>query len=105
MAAKRQKNQLELAFGVAAKGEARSATTEGTEAIAASPRPESPAARGPSMEAIVGRDNLRKALAQVRRNKGTPGIDGMTVDDLPLYLKDHWSSIRDQLLDGTYRPQ
>ena len=57
------------------------------------------------MEAIVARDNLRKALAQVRRNKGAPGVDGMTVDDLPLYLKDHWSSIRGQLLDGTYRPQ
>jgi RNA-directed DNA polymerase len=35
------------------------------------------------MEAIVGRDNLRKALAQVRRHKGAPGVDGMTVDDLP----------------------
>ena len=43
--------------------------------------------------------------SQVRRNKGAPGIDGMTVDDLPLYLKDHWLSIRNQLLDGTYRPQ
>jgi hypothetical protein len=57
------------------------------------------------MEAIVERDNLRKALAQVRRNKGAPGIDGMTVEDLPLYLKDHWPSIRSQLLDGTYRPE
>ena len=65
MTAKRQKNRLELAFGVAAKGEARSAATEGTEAIAASPRPESPAARGPSMEAIVGRDNPRKAPVRV----------------------------------------
>jgi hypothetical protein len=44
VSAKRQKNQLELAFGVAAKGEAQSATTEGTEAIAATARPESPAA-------------------------------------------------------------
>jgi RNA-directed DNA polymerase len=105
VAAKRQKNQLELAFGMAARGEARSATPAGIEAVAASPRPESPAARGPSIEAIVARDNLRKALAQVRRNKGAPGVDGMTVDDLPLYLKDHWSSIRSQLLDGTYRPQ
>jgi RNA-directed DNA polymerase len=105
VSAKRQKNQLELAFGVVSKGEARSATTAGTEAATASPWPESPAATGPSMEAIVERDNLRKALAQVRRNKGAPGVDGMTVDDLPLYLKDHWPSIRSQLLDGTYRPQ
>ncbi len=57
------------------------------------------------MEAIVERDNLRKALAQVRRNKGAPGIDGMSVDDLALHLKDHWPKIRSQLLDGTYRPQ
>ncbi len=103
--AKRQKNQLELAFGAGVTGEARSAVPEGTEADAAAPRPESPAVSEPFMEAIVERDNLRKALAQVRRNKGAPGIDGMTVDDLPLYLKDHWPSIRNQLLDGTYKPQ
>jgi RNA-directed DNA polymerase len=103
--AKRQKIQLELAFGAAAKGEARSAATAGTEAVAATPWPESPAALGPSMEAMVERNNLRRALAQVRRNKGAPGVDGMTVDDLPLYLKDHWPSIRNQLLDGSYEPQ
>ena len=56
------------------------------------------------MEAIVERDNLRKALAQVRRNKGAPGIDGMTVDDLAAHLKDHWLTIRAQLLAGAYRP-
>ncbi len=65
---------------------ARSAAREGTEADAATPRLESPAVLGPLMEAIVERDNLRKVLAQVRRNKGAPGVDGMTVDDLPLYL-------------------
>jgi RNA-directed DNA polymerase len=103
--AKRQKIQLELAFGAAAKGEARSTAIAGTEAVAAIPWPESPATLGPSMEAMVERDNLRKALAQVRRNKGVPGVDGMTVGDLPLYLKDHWPSIRNQLLDASYRPQ
>ena len=56
------------------------------------------------MEAIVERDNLRKALAQVRRNKGAPGIDGMTVEDLASYLKDHWPAIRAQLLEGSYKP-
>ncbi len=103
--AKRQNNQLELAFGSGVTGEARSALAEGTEADPASPRPQSPAASEPCMATIVERDNLRKALAQVRRNKGAPGVDGMTVDDLPLYLKEHWPSIRNQLLDGTYRPQ
>jgi RNA-directed DNA polymerase len=57
------------------------------------------------MEAVVERDNLRKALAQVRRNKGAPGINGMTADELAPHLRDHWPAIRTQLLDGTYRPQ
>jgi RNA-directed DNA polymerase len=57
------------------------------------------------MEAIVERNNLRKALAQVRANKGAPGIDGMSVEDLAPYLKEHWPTIRAQLLDGSYKPQ
>jgi RNA-directed DNA polymerase len=57
------------------------------------------------MEAVVERENLKKALAQVKRNKGAPGIDGMTVEDLGPYLKDNWLTIRAQLLEGTYRPQ
>jgi RNA-directed DNA polymerase len=44
-------------------------------------------------------------LAQVKRNKGAAGFDGMNVDDLPAYLKEHWPTIRAQLLDGTYKPQ
>jgi RNA-directed DNA polymerase len=100
----RQKIQLELAFPVAATGEARSGTAAGTETHAAIPDRESLAALGPSMEAIVERDNLRKALGRVRRNKGAPGIDAMSVNDLASYLRDHWPEIRPQLLDGTYRP-
>lgn len=57
------------------------------------------------MEAVVDRDNLRKALRQVQRNKGALGVDGMTVDDLAAHLKDHWPEIRAQLLAGTYKPQ
>ena len=100
----RQKTQLDLAFPPTAKGETRSPGAAGTEARASRVATASLAAGEPSMEAIVGRDNLRKALAQVRRNKGAPGIDGMTVDDLALHLKDHWPNIRARLLDGTYRP-
>jgi RNA-directed DNA polymerase len=101
----RQKIQLELAFGSAGKGEARTAAPGGTEARAAAPATENPAAIGPSMEAIVERDNVRKALAQVRRNKGAPGVDAMSVEDLRLHLKDHWPEIKAQLLAGSYRPQ
>ena len=57
------------------------------------------------MEAVVERENLKKALARVKRNKGTAGIDGMSVDDLPAYLKEHWPTIRAQLLEGSYKPQ
>jgi RNA-directed DNA polymerase len=53
------------------------------------------------MEVVVTRDNLRKALAQVRRNKGAPGLDGMSVEALAAHLKDHWPEIRAQLLDGS----
>ena len=57
------------------------------------------------MEAVVERENLKKALARVKRNKGAAGLDGMSVDDLPGYLKEHWPTIRAQLLEGTYQPQ
>ncbi|MDZ4251941.1 MAG: reverse transcriptase domain-containing protein [Sulfuritalea sp.] len=54
---------------------------------------------------VFERGNLQRALKQVRRNKGAPGIDGMTVDELPEYLKHHWLDLRAQLDAGTYRPQ
>ena len=106
MRAKRQNIQLELALEPEAKGEARSAGDRGTEARMARADTERPAAgRGPSMEAVVEAGNVRKALARVRRNKGAPGIDGMTVEELGAYLKDHWSETKARLLDGTYEPQ
>lgn len=57
------------------------------------------------MARVLERNNLIRALKQVKRNKGAPGIDGMTVDQLPDYLKHHWSRVRRQLLEGTYRPK
>ena len=101
----RQKNQIELNLGTGAEGEARSAAAQPTEARAAEACLERPAAAGPSMEAVVECENLKKALAQVKRNKGSAGVDGMTVGDLSAYLKEHWLTIRAQLLDGTYKPQ
>jgi len=56
-------------------------------------------------EEVLRRENLVKAYHRVRANKGAPGIDGMTVDDLKLYLKEHWPRIKEQLIAGTYRPQ
>ena len=56
------------------------------------------------MSAVLERENLKQALKQVQRNKGAPGIDGMTVDDLSVYLKAHWETLKAELLEGTYRP-
>jgi RNA-directed DNA polymerase len=57
------------------------------------------------MEEIVERENLKVALRRVKANKGAPGVDGMTVDQLDDHLKQHWPAIREQLLSGTYRPK
>lgn len=57
------------------------------------------------MERVVEANNLRAALARVRQNKGSPGIDGMTVDELPEHLRTEWPQIREELLAGTYRPK
>ena len=92
-------------LGIGAESEALSAAAQATEVCAAKACLERPAVAGPSMEAIVERENLKKALAQVKRNKGAPGIDGMTVEDLGPYLKEHWLTIRAQLLGDTYKPQ
>ena len=54
---------------------------------------------------VLDRANLRRALKQVRQNKGAPGLDGMTVEALPDYLRHHWPEIREQLEAGRYRPQ
>ena len=106
MRTRRQNIQLELALEPAAKGEARSAGAQGTEARTARAEPERPAAgQEPSMEAVVEPGNLKKALARVRRNKGAPGVDGMTVDELGDHLKAHWPEIRSRLLAGSYTPQ
>lgn len=57
------------------------------------------------MSAVLARDNMLQAYDRVRRNKGAPGVDGMTVAALKPYLKVHWPEIKQQLLDGRYRPQ
>jgi len=57
------------------------------------------------MERVLARPNLQAALQRVRRNQGSPGIDGMTVEELPQYLKEHWLTLREQLLAGSYQPR
>jgi RNA-directed DNA polymerase len=65
---------------------------------------ETPAGKDRLMEIICERQNLRRALQRVRANQGAPGIDGMTVDQLTSYLRQHWPKIRADLLAGTYQP-
>ena len=57
------------------------------------------------MEEVVQRGNAKAALKRVRQNKGSPGIDGMTVEELPKYLVENWGEIRERLLTGTYQPK
>ncbi len=57
------------------------------------------------MEEAVGYANVEMALKQVRRNKGSSGVDGMSVDELPQYVAEHWEVLRTQLLAGTYQPK
>jgi RNA-directed DNA polymerase len=54
---------------------------------------------------VLSAENLRAALRQVQGNKGSPGIDGTTVAELPAYLKTHWCQIKEQLMQGRYKPQ
>ena len=105
MGGKRQKNQLYLAFMTESRGEAPTAGMGGTEPPAVKREPESPAEHERLMEEVCSRGNLWKALQRVQANKGSPGVDGMTVQQLPGYLMEHWPAIRDQLLSGSYVPQ
>src|SRR6516225_3087110 len=76
-----------------------------TEPFVAKPAPESSAVTEQLMEEVCNRENLVRAWKRVRQNKGGPGVDGMTIDDAKDYLREHWPSIRSQLLAGTYQPQ
>ena len=103
--ARRQKNQLELAFAPVGRGEALTSGPEGTESQRAAQDGRGPAGTESLMEEICSPDNLKRALQRVCQNRGAPGVDGMTVQALPKYLGDHWSQIRGQLLEGTYKPR
>jgi RNA-directed DNA polymerase len=77
----------------------------GDEAVTGTRGEDAPVEGTDLLERVLEAENLRRALHQVRRNQGAPGVDGMTVDDLGAYLKTHWPTIRAALLAGTYVPQ
>ena len=107
MSRKWQKNrdQMELALLAEPKGEAPRTEQEGTELRVAKQETESPAEKYDVMEEILERENLKEALKRVKGNQGSPGIDGMTVEQLKPYLVEHWAAIREQMQRGTYKPQ
>ena len=65
---------------------------------------ESPTGQVRLMESILERNNMKRAIKRVIKNKGAPGVDGMTVRKIERYLKRHWSKIEQALLEGTYSP-
>ncbi len=102
----RQQNiQSELDFSSVLTGEAREAGREGTESSGAANGTENPASTNRLMEEVCERENLKAALRQVKANKGSAGVDGITVGGITDYLKQHWPDIREQLLNGTYEPK
>jgi RNA-directed DNA polymerase len=101
----RQNVQLTLDFRSTPTGEARKATTEVVELRQAAHAIESPASTNRLMEEVCERENLREALRRVKANKGSPGVDGRTIDEITEYLKQQWPAIREQLLSGTYEPK
>src|SRR6266852_7841454 len=101
----RQNVQGELDFSSPPAGDAREARREEIESTPAMHAPESPASTNRLMEEVCERENLKEALRQVKGNKGSAGVDGVTVDQLTDYLKQHWPMIREQLLNGTYEPK
>jgi len=105
MTATRPPYQLELVLPMPGLGEAPRRDAQEVEAVTATAEPESPASTAHLMGAICDPDNIEAALRAVVRNKGAPGIDGITVKQLPSILKARWPEIEEQLLQGRYQPQ
>lgn len=105
MGDKRQKNQLELAFAWVGRGEALSDGRKGTESSLARYEAERLAESEQLMEAVCEAKNLKQALRRVKSNGGSPGIDGMRVEELGKWLIGNWSRLREELLNGRYEPK
>ena len=97
--------QLELDLPMPGRGEAARLDWQEVEAVTAMAELENPAPTEHLMEAICDSDNIEAALRAVVRNKGAPGVDGITVQKLPGILEARWSEIENQLLQGRYQPQ
>jgi RNA-directed DNA polymerase len=92
--------QMELVFGK--RGE--SPGVERSEEVSAAVHGDERSGASGLLEKALERANLQAALKRVRSNKGSPGIDGMTVEELPDHLREQWPRIREELLAGDYQP-
>jgi len=102
---KRLKIQYELAFAGEGRGEAPRAPEEGIESTAVKLGTESQANTDKLIEEACEKENLKEALRRVKANAGAAGVDGMSVKELPDFLRENWPRLKEQLLSGTYRPQ
>src|SRR6201998_4707538 len=108
MSGRRQKNQPEqegLGLPAESRSDAPKTAVQGTETLMATRKSESLAGTERLMEEVCELENCKQALQRVKANKGSPGVDGMTVDELPEYLKQHELEIGEQLRNGTYQPK
>ncbi|MBI5184441.1 MAG: hypothetical protein HZA01_01780 [Nitrospinae bacterium] len=99
------KSRLELAFKTEGGGEAPETANEGTVTLRTERGSGSPAEVESLMEKVCERANLIHAYRKVKSNKGSPGVDGMGVDQLSGYLERHWPRIRVSLLEGSCKPK
>ena len=97
--------QLELPFDTVDRQSESSSEPHGQSCAANTDTPALGDPQWDLMELIVDWDNMDRAWRQVRSNRGAPGPDGMTIAEFPDWCREHWPTIRQQLLDGTYRPQ
>src|SRR5262245_64426123 len=104
MSGMRPKTQDQLASPTGHRGEPPGTDRGGTEPPVARRDTQSPAVDERLMEEVCERDNLERAWQRVRENKGSPGVDGMTIDAAVGYLREHWPTLRERLLQGTYQP-
>src|SRR5438876_9917917 len=102
---KQQNIQMELDFSSALTGATRGVAGEETESLVATKGCESPARTERLMEEVCERENLKAALRHEQGNKGSAGMDGITLNQLPDYLKQHYPANRQQLLNVTYEPK
>ena len=104
----RQKSRPEqevLAFPAESRSDAPRAAEQGTETLMAKRKSESLAGSERLMEEVCELENCKQALQRVKANKGSPGVEGMTVDELSEYLKQHGLEIGEQLRNGSYQPR